>query len=134
MSFSVISILFLKTSKDGDPTTSLGSWFQCITILSESIFFLISNLTSVYLCIWKTIGNNRIYHSRRIHECVESFNLAGTQENPAAMNSISGTLLDQTQPVATALPLILCGHCCDHFNEVTPCCGDQMLYQGLGKI
>jgi len=35
---------FLNTSRDGDPTTSLGSFFQCLTIHSEKKFFLISDL------------------------------------------------------------------------------------------
>jgi len=36
--------VFLKTSGDGDFTTSLGSLFQCLTTLSVKKFFLISNL------------------------------------------------------------------------------------------
>lgn len=39
--------LLLNTSRDDDPTTALGSLFQCLTILyGEEIFFLISNLNS----------------------------------------------------------------------------------------
>jgi len=34
----------LKTSWDNDSITSLGSWLQCITTLSEKKFFLITNL------------------------------------------------------------------------------------------
>ena len=37
--------LSLNTSRDADPTTSLGSLFQCITTPPEKKFFLISNLT-----------------------------------------------------------------------------------------
>jgi len=35
---------FLKTSRDGDSTTSLGSLFQCLSTLQVKKFFLISNL------------------------------------------------------------------------------------------
>lgn len=35
---------FSKTSRDGDPTTSLSSWLQRIIALSEKNFSLISNL------------------------------------------------------------------------------------------
>ena len=44
MSLSTTSKRFLNASKDGDSTTSLGSLFQCLTILSVKKFFLISNL------------------------------------------------------------------------------------------
>jgi len=44
MLLSGTSTHFLNTFKDSNFTASLGSLFQCITILSEKIFFLISNL------------------------------------------------------------------------------------------
>jgi len=34
MSLSALSTHLLNTSRDGDSTTSLGSLFQCLTILS----------------------------------------------------------------------------------------------------
>ena len=39
-----VSTRFLNISRDGDSTTSLGSLFQCLTILSVKKFFLVSNL------------------------------------------------------------------------------------------
>ena len=43
-SLSATFTSFLNTSRDGDPTTSLGSLCQCLTTLSEKKCFLISNL------------------------------------------------------------------------------------------
>jgi len=44
MSRSATSTRVVNPSRDGDPTTSLGSLFQCLTTLSVKTFFLISNL------------------------------------------------------------------------------------------
>ena len=44
MSLSITSTLSLNTFRDSDPTTSLGSLFQCSTNPSEKECFLISNL------------------------------------------------------------------------------------------
>jgi len=44
MSLSATSLSFSNISRDGDPTTSLGSLCHCITPLPEEKFFLISNL------------------------------------------------------------------------------------------
>ena len=44
MILSTTSKCFLNTSRDSDSTTSLGSPFQCLTILLENRFFQISNL------------------------------------------------------------------------------------------
>jgi len=44
MSLSTKSKYFLNTSRIGDPTTSLGSLFQHLSMLSEKEFFLTSNL------------------------------------------------------------------------------------------
>ena len=44
MTLSTTSKWFLKTSRDGDSTTSLGSLFQCLATLSVKKFFLITNL------------------------------------------------------------------------------------------
>ena len=44
MSLSATCPQFSKTSRDGDPTTSLSSWLQRIIALSEKNFSLISNL------------------------------------------------------------------------------------------
>ena len=43
-SLSATSPWFWNTSRDGDPTTSLGSPFQCLTALSEKKLFVISDL------------------------------------------------------------------------------------------
>ena len=57
---SVTSPQFLNTSRDNDPTTSLGSPFQCITTPSKKKVLLISNLKEIqwdsdhggsYLCL-----------------------------------------------------------------------------------
>lgn len=142
------SIPFLKTSRDGD-STSYDSWFWCITFLSENIFFPISNLTlqnfitSVYLCLWKIVGDNRSCHRRRLgvdpwvfwiihlpqypgESCCSEMHFWHTFRSEGAMH--------QTQPVAMALPLIFCGHCWDHCNEVPPCCSNLMLDQALGEL
>lgn len=43
--------------------------------------------------------------------------------------------MHQMHPVATALPLVLCGHCWAPWcNEVTPCCGGLVPDQSLGKL
>ena len=44
MSLSTTSRRLLNTARDGDPTTSLGSPFQCLTTLSVKKSSLISNL------------------------------------------------------------------------------------------
>ena len=44
MSLSTTSRRLLNTARDGDPTTSLGSPFQCLTTLSVKKSFLIANL------------------------------------------------------------------------------------------
>jgi len=44
MFLSTTSRQFLNTSRDGDPTTSWGSLFQCLATLSAKKLFLISNL------------------------------------------------------------------------------------------
>ena len=44
MSLSTTSKRFLSTSRDGESTTSWGSPFQCLTTLSEKLFFLTTNL------------------------------------------------------------------------------------------
>ncbi|EOB03656.1 hypothetical protein Anapl_02449, partial [Anas platyrhynchos] len=44
ISLSSTSKRLLKTSRDGDSTTSLGSLFQCLATLSVKKFFLTSNL------------------------------------------------------------------------------------------
>jgi len=44
MSLNETLTLSLNTSRDGDSTTSLGSLFHYLTILSENNFFLIFNL------------------------------------------------------------------------------------------
>jgi len=44
MSWSVPSICFLNLSKEGDSTTSMGSPFHCLAILSEIKFFIILDL------------------------------------------------------------------------------------------
>jgi len=40
MFLSTISTGLLKSSRDGDSTTSLGSLFQCLTAISVKKFFL----------------------------------------------------------------------------------------------
>lgn len=44
-----MSTWFLNTSKDGDPSTYLGSLFQCLMTLYVKIFFLISKLNLTWL-------------------------------------------------------------------------------------
>jgi len=51
MSLSVISKHFFNISRDVDDTTSLGSPFQLLTILSENKFFLTPPLVQLKACL-----------------------------------------------------------------------------------
>jgi len=48
MALSTIAAWFLNSFRDGDPTTSLGNSFQCLTTLWEKKCFLVSNLNLPY--------------------------------------------------------------------------------------
>jgi len=52
ISLSTTSSCFLNTSRDGDPTTSLGNPFQCLTTPSVQKLFPISNVNLLW-CNWR---------------------------------------------------------------------------------
>lgn len=96
-----------------------------------------------YLCLWKTIGDNRSCHRRRLGVDPRMSWIFHPPQYPGESSCSElyfwhtfrlQCAMYQTQPVATALPLVLCGHCWDHCDEVPPCCGDRVIDQGLGEL
>jgi len=57
MTLRATSTPFFSSSRDGDTTFSVGSLFQCLTILSKKEFFLISNLNPPTLVQFKAIAS-----------------------------------------------------------------------------
>jgi len=59
MSLSDTSTLLLKTFRDGDFTTSLGSLLQCVTTLSEKNFFLVFSLCQEQALLGKPVAERK---------------------------------------------------------------------------
>lgn len=131
--FRCMSSYVSNTSKEGDPTTSLGSLHQCLTILMVNNFFLIpdgnfppSNSCPLSCCCAPLRGSAPASpspptgsypgaHKRRQSPCAQTYQVLRKQQSPAVAHegrghaqweSVTALGIPGSQPWPAAQPLV----------------------------